>query len=123
MGGGRGLNLRLRNNIVQQNGGEIYIDGNKSQINGDKNLWFGNLTFGAGSGPSQTQNNINADPQFVNMGAADFHLRSSSPAKDAGAAIAPNNPLVPGSAQPTDKDGVARPQGKAFDLGAYEMPN
>jgi hypothetical protein len=122
-GGPRSLNMRLRNNIVQQNGGEIYIDGNKSQINGDKNLWYG-----AGSGPGQTQNNINADPQFVNLqfanpGGGDFHLRGSSPAKDAGAAVAPNNPLVPGSAQPTDKDGVTRPQGKAFDLGAYEIPN
>lgn len=121
-GGPRSLTMRLRNNVVQQNngqqnGGEIYIDGNKSQINGDKNLWFG-----AGSGPGQTQNNINADPQFVGLGSGDFHLRSSSPAKDAGAAVAPNNPLVPGSTQPTDKDGVARPQGKAFDLGAYEVP-
>jgi IPT/TIG domain len=115
-GGPRSLTMRLRNNIVQQSGGEIYLDGNKGQISGDKNLWFG-----AGSGPGQTQNNINADPQFVNTGGGDFHLRSSSPAKDAGAAIAPNNPVVPGSTQPTDKDGVARPQGKAFDLGAYEV--
>jgi hypothetical protein len=116
-GGPRSLTMRLRNNIVQLLSGEIYLDGNKSQISGEKNLWFG-----AGSGPGQTQGNINVDPQFMNTGGGDFHLRGSSPAKDAGAAIAPNNPLVPGSTQPTDKDGVARPQGKAFDLGAYEIP-
>jgi len=116
-GGPRGLTMRLRNNVVQLLSGEIYIDGNKSQITGEKNLWYG-----AGSGPGQTQGNVNADPQFVNMGGADFRLRSSSPAKDAGTAAAPNNPFVTGSAQPTDKDGVARPQGKAFDLGAYEVP-
>jgi hypothetical protein len=116
-GGPRGLTMRVRNNIVQLLSGEIYLDGNKSQISGEKNLWFG-----AGSGPGQTQGNINADPQFANTGGGDFHLRGSSPAKDAGAAIAPNNPLVPGSTQPTDKDGVARAQGKAFDLGAYEIP-
>jgi hypothetical protein len=131
-GGPRSLTMRLRNNVVQQLSGEIYIDGNKSQITGEKNLWYG-----MGDGPSQTQGNINADPQFVNLqfanpkfvnpqfvntGGFDFHLRSSSPARDAGAAAIPGNPFVPGSAQPTDKDGVARPQGKAFDLGAYEVP-
>jgi hypothetical protein len=116
-GGPRSLTMRLRNNIVQLLSGEIYLDGNKSQISGEKNLWFG-----AGSGPGQTQGNINADPQFVNASGGDFHLRGSSPAKDTGAVVAPNNPLIPGSAQPTDKDGVARPQAKAFDLGAYEIP-
>jgi IPT/TIG domain len=121
-GGPRSLTMRLRNNVVQLLSGEIYIDGNRGQISGDKNLWFG-----AGSGPGQTQGNINADPQFVNLqfanpGGFDFHLRGTSPAKDAGAAIAPSNPLVSGSAQATDKDGVMRPQGKAFDLGAYELP-
>ncbi len=59
---------------------------------------------------------------FVDMGGFDFHLRGSSPAKDAGTAAIPSNPFVVGSTQPTDKDGVARPQGKAFDLGAYEVP-
>jgi hypothetical protein len=121
-GGPRSLTMRLRNNVVQLLPGEIYIDGMKAQITGEKNLWFG-----VGSGPSQTQGNINADPQFVNpqfmnMSGFDFHLRGSSPARDAGTAAIPGNPFVSGSAQPTDNDGVARPQGKAFDLGAYEVP-
>ena len=115
-GGPRGLTMHLRNNIVQQLGGEVYVDGDKSHLSGEKNLWYG-----IGSGPWQTQGNINADPQFVNLGGFDFHLRNSSPAKDAGSAAIPNNPLVPGSNQPTDKDGVARPQGKST-LGAYEVP-
>jgi IPT/TIG domain len=116
-GGPRSLTMRLRNNVVQLLSGEIYIDGNKSQITGEKNLWYG-----VGIGPSQTQGNINADPQFVNLSGFDFHLRGASPARDAGTAAIPGNPLVYGSAQPTDRDGVARPQGKAFDLGAYEVP-
>ncbi|MGZ4877496.1 MAG: choice-of-anchor Q domain-containing protein [Candidatus Angelobacter sp.] len=116
-GGPAGLTMRLRNNIVYQLPGEVYIDGSKGQITGDKNLWFG-----AGNGPGQTTGNINADPQFIDLGRFDFHLRSASPARDAGAAALPGNPFVVGNSRPTDKDGVPRPQGKSFDLGAYEAP-
>ena len=116
-GGPAGLTVRLRNNIVYQLPGEVYIDGSKAQITGEKTLWFG-----AGNGPAQTQGNINADPQFVDLGKFDFHLRGSSPARDAGATVLPNNPFISGNSRATDKDGVQRPQGKAFDLGAYEAP-
>ncbi len=114
-GGPEGLKMRLRNNIVYQLPDEIYMDGSKAQITGDKNLWFG-----AGNGPGQTAGNINADPLFIDLGKFDFHLRAISPALDAGATVLPNNPLVVSNGRATDKDGVARPQGKAFDLGAYE---
>jgi hypothetical protein len=123
LGGGAGLTMRLRNNIVYQVPGEVYVDGSKAQITGEKNLWFG-----AGNGPQQTQGNVNADPQFVDLGKFDFHLRGTSPARDAGTTVLPNNPFVVSkgratdSGRATDKDGVARPQGKAFDLGAYEAP-
>jgi hypothetical protein len=116
-GGPPGLMMRLRNNIVYQLAGEVYIDGSKAQITGENNLWFG-----AGNGPAQTQSNVNADPQFVDLAKFDFHLRESSPARDAGAAVLPSNPFVVGNDRQTDKDGVPRPQGKAFDLGAYEAP-
>src|SRR5579871_4438743 len=115
--GAAGLTMRLRNNIVYQLPGEVYLDGNKAQITGEKNL-----CFGAGNGPEQTAGNINADPQFVDLGKFDFHLRGASPAKDSGVAVLPDNPFVMSKSGATDKDGVARPQGKAFDLGAYEAP-
>jgi hypothetical protein len=114
VGGGAGLTMRLRNNIVYQLPGEIYLDGSKAQITGGKNLWFG-----AGNGPAQTSGNVGGDPLFVDLGRFDFHLRAASPARDAGAAVLPSNPLV-GNSRATDKDGVVRPQGKATDLGAYE---
>jgi hypothetical protein len=115
-GGPAGLVMRLRNNIVFELPGELYLDGSKSQITGEKNLWFG-----LGVGPSQTAGNVNADPQFVELSGFNFHLRKASPARAAGMALQPNNPLsVPG--QMTDKDGVLRPQGKAYTLGAYEVP-
>jgi hypothetical protein len=115
VGGGAGLTMRLRNNIVYQLPGEVYIDGSKTQITGEKNLWFG-----AGSGPGETSGNVGGDPLFIDLGKFDFHLRATSPARDAGAAALPNNPFIVGNGRSTDKDGVARPQGKAFDLGAYE---
>ena len=86
-----------------------------TEITGERNLWFG-----AGNGPSQTTENVGGDPQFVDLGKFDFHLRDSSVARDTGTAVLPNNPFVDGNGRATDKDGVLRPQGKAFGLGAYE---
>ena len=54
---------------------------------------------------------MNANPLFVNLNTFDFHLQSSSPAKDAGVTIATLT---------TDFDGITRPQGPAYDLGSYE---
>lgn len=48
---------------------------------------------------------------FVAPAADDYHLAASSPARDAGVA----EPQLP-----VDRDGVARPQGPAIDIGAYE---
>ncbi len=110
------LNMNLRNNVVYQNAGEIYIDGQTGQIKGDHNLWFG-----LGSAPTQTTSNLNVDPLFANRSGGDFHITSSSPAKDAGVTVVPANPFVPSSSTAKDKDGVSRPQGTAFDMGAYEF--
>jgi hypothetical protein len=52
------------------------------------------------------------NPRFANAAADDFHLQSSSAAIDAGLALAQ---------VATDKDGVARPKGAAYDAGAYEF--
>ncbi len=119
MGGGPAtLIMHLRNNIAYQLVGEIYIDGSTSQITGDKNLWFG-----VGSGPAQTTNNINADPVFANRTIGDFHILTGSPAINTGVTIVPSNPFEPnpGPTIDTDKDGVLRAQGAAYDLGAYEF--
>ena len=115
-GGPATLTMNLRDNVVYQNTGEIYVDGSKAQITGDHNLWFG-----VGAAPTQTTNNLNVDPLFVNRTAGDFHLSASSPAKDAGVTVLSNNSLVLNSSATTDKDGVLRPQGAAVDLGAFEV--
>ncbi|HEV7551036.1 MAG TPA: choice-of-anchor Q domain-containing protein, partial [Candidatus Angelobacter sp.] len=117
-GGPATLMMRLRNNIVYQLTGEIYIDGVKAQIIGDKNLWFG-----TGAAPAQTTNNISVDPLFANRAIGDYHIAATSPAKDVGLTIVPNNSYEPnpGPTIDTDKDGVLRAQGAGFDLGAYEF--
>ncbi len=72
-----------------------------------------NLVFGNGSeyftpGPGT----LTVDPQFA--GANDFHLQSSSPARQAG-----DDAAVPADIT-GDLDGAPRIQGPAVDLGAYE---
>jgi hypothetical protein len=54
--------------------------------------------------------NLNANPLFVNPAAGDYHLTAHSPAINAGTNV--------GVA--ADLDGIARPQGAGFDIGAYE---
>lgn len=102
------LIIELKNNIVSAESGENYIseESTTSYIRGSNNLFFG-----AGSAPAFLTGNISADPLFVNKAAADFHLRSGSPAINAGV----SNFVY------TDFDGVARPTGATHDLGAFEF--
>lgn len=61
---------------------------------------------------STESNNIkNSDPKFVNPAAGDFGLQEGSPALDKGISLA---------AVPKDFTGKARPEGAAYDLGAFE---
>ena len=62
-------------------------------------------------GPYDPENTETADP-FINSAAYDFHLKSAANAVDSGADL--NNIFT------TDRDGVLRPQGSAWDIGAYE---
>jgi parallel beta-helix repeat protein len=92
--------VQLRNNIIWGNSGgeiygeDIYID--HCDIN--DNYWV----FGS---------NIMQDPLFVNPAGNDFHLKPGSPCIDTG-----TSDLAP----LTDIDGILRPQGCKFDMGAYE---
>jgi hypothetical protein len=86
------LNSLIRNNIV-------YLSGDIHDVVG-------------GVGTVQDHNLVATNPLFVNAGASDFHLQSGSPARDTGVTL--------GSVT-TDRDGVARPQGSAVDIGAYEF--
>ncbi len=62
----------------------------------------------------QDLHSIVASPSalFVDAANHDLHLRAGSPAIDRGTSVA---------GVTTDRDGAARPQGLAFDIGAYEL--
>ena len=105
-----GIPSRLRGNVVRVTGTEQYLapswNANCSTLTGTNNLWFG-----GGTASTCTTSNVSSDPLFVNPGAGDFHLQSASPAKDHGTTIA---------SLKTDLDGIRRPQGASYDIGAYE---
>jgi hypothetical protein len=102
------VNVRLRNNIIYVLSGESYFEGGHTAgVTGSNNIWYG-----GGTGPSVTTGNINQDPQFVSTASKDFHLQSGSPAIDAGVNI-------PGLT--SDVNGVFRPQGTTYDIGASEF--
>jgi hypothetical protein len=82
--------------------------GNRSDIN-----WKG-ANMSAAQFASSTTNerrSVRANPMFVNAAAGDFRLNAGSPMIDKGLAM---------TLFKTDKDGVARPTGLGFDIGAYE---
>jgi hypothetical protein len=61
---------------------------------------------------STCSGNISGDPLFTSGGTEDFTLQAGSPARNAGLTIA---------SVTTDYNGVLRPQGAAYDIGAFEF--
>ena len=72
----------------------------------DYNMFWGCENRGYG------KHDFVAEPQFVDPEKGDFRLKPDSPGVDAGTTI---------EAIKTDLRGVKRPQGKAYDVGAYEL--
>jgi hypothetical protein len=86
---------------------------------GANNLFSNNDEFSCGPDlitlSSKHINTLTADPEFVNYtgdSTGDYHLQATSLAIDAGTATA---------APATDYAGTGRPQGLAYDIGAYEF--
>ncbi len=115
-GGVTSDNTLVANNIVYKNTGYgIYEYG----ATGTHNRYMNNLVTGnpteisLQNGLSAT-GTVTADPQFVNYqanGSGDYHLKSTSPAINAGTST---------SAPAQDFSGGTRPVGGAWDIGAYE---
>ncbi|MFQ6101356.1 MAG: choice-of-anchor Q domain-containing protein [Anaerolineae bacterium] len=99
---GRYVSLTLTNNIIA--GHTVGITNTRpasSTVSANTNLFWNS------SDPITGSNAILADPLL----SADYHLRSGSPAVDAGLTI----PWLT-----ADLEGNPRPQGSGYDLGAYE---
>jgi len=94
--------IEIKNNI---------LSGNSKQISGPTDNAI--IDYNVFNGPSDTfgTNPILDNPEFVNPTTSDFHLQSSSPAIDAGVALAEAL---------NDYEGNPRPQGNGFDMGAFE---
>jgi hypothetical protein len=105
----RSAKVFIRNNVCWSN----TFDG--THANGEKGtgiLISGNPADNVVRDHNLNQSSDTQNPLFVNAAAGNFQLQSGSPAIDAGLALgAPFN---------VDREGVSRPQGKAYDIGAYE---
>jgi len=120
------ITLIMRNTIVSNGHGEAYF-GDSVKLTADHNIFnrpgeevqvhangrdYTTAQVRAGElGPG----NLCSDPMFVSPAwgkTGDYHLRSGSPAIDAGTAE---------GAPSIDLDGYARPHGKGYEIGAYEF--
>jgi parallel beta-helix repeat protein len=104
---------KIYNNTIVNNRGTSIDLASVSNTQVSNNVSYGNSVeiASGGSGTTLTTNLIGIDPQFVNPAGGDFHLKSGSPAIDAGTTL---------TSLTTDIAGTPRPQGKTFDIGAYE---
>jgi len=104
-------NINIINNIFDNNEWwSIRIDDDDyvGTYSVDYNLIYGFRNY---ANEIKGTNYIEADPQFVKSFGADFHLKSTSPAIDTGLSI---------SAPYVDFDGIVRPSGAGYDIGAFE---
>lgn len=107
------FNNQVLNNTISGNGSYgIYV------YDDEANLLHNNISVANGRGPlylgrgNIASSNLLTEPAgFLDAAAFDFRLRADSPARDRGISLA---------AVPVDHDGVRRPQGPAYDMGAYE---
>ncbi len=86
----------------------IIAVGSEGGYTSDYDLYF-NTSVPAGT----VTHYLTSDPLFINAAGYDFHLQSASPAKDAGTQAV-------SSIVTQDYDAISRPQGSAYDIGAFE---
>lgn len=110
--------VEIKNNIIYGKPSNLYyeIGGgvDLSVLDGAKNCYFDGL----GGIPGWDDSTLEVDPQFVDPDAGDFTLENTSPCRDAGVVLS-----LPPAADHTiarDYDGIQRPQGSAYDIGAHE---
>jgi hypothetical protein len=107
-------NTIYNNKKAGGDGHGILLQNNVTGVTIKNNILYRNNTtaiYGLSSVVTHSNNLLNTDPRFVAESSYDFHLRSGSPAIDAGVVLTEVR---------DDIDGVARPTGPRSDIGAYE---
>ncbi len=112
-------NVHIKNNIIDigsSSGNHLDIRDRTivSDLSIESNLYWPAPIKIRDDNPDITINDtfpITSDPKFANISNNDFHLLSSSAAIDKGITIVDVS---------KDKDGISRPQGCCYDIGAYE---
>jgi hypothetical protein len=109
--GSLGNKNAIYNNTIYKTGASCIQNSSSFSAIAQNNICY--LTTGLGNAGTLIGSNlVNVNPLFVNPTAGDFHLQSTSPAI---------NTATPVSIVTTDFDRNARPQGGAYDFGAYEF--
>jgi hypothetical protein len=91
----------------------IQISSGASNSRVINNIAYGNTTnIQNDSGSTILSHNLTTQPLFMNPAQLDFHLQATSSAINAGTTL---------TEVQLDFDGVTRPQGGAYDIGAYEF--
>lgn len=107
----------IYNNTCTGNTSEgIWINSGSTSTTVRNNLFYNNTQAdiqddNAGSS-TKSNNTISGNALFANAGSGDYRLLLGSPAIDTGFTV---------GAVTTDFNGVVRPQGSAYDIGAYEF--
>ena len=109
-----GGTIEFKNNIVYDTNDLLFApDDGFHPTASSNNIWYNGGDGYPLSPPSWDTSPITSDPLFTNAGANDFSLRPGSPAKDWGTSSV-------SSVVKTDINGIPRPQGEGYDIGAYE---
>jgi hypothetical protein len=101
-----GGTVYLTNTIVASH--TIGIENAGGTVSEDYSLFYDNTTNL--NGVTGGSHSLTGNPAFVNSAADDYHLTAASAVIDAGV----------NAGVTTDLDGVTRPQGAGYDIGAYE---
>ena len=102
--------ITFQNNILYAGPGQTYYLFEPGVDASAFNAANNNLVYNAGACPTWGAGCINADPLFAGIASMDFRLQAQSPAINAGVNTGIGR----------DYEGVPRPQGGVYDIGAHE---
>jgi len=109
--------VELKNNLTYSaSEAKYYINVSAPQeipLTQSNNLWYGIGSYADHNRNGANDNNMidNQDPLFIDRQNNNFELKANSPAIDKGVTI---------SMLKKDANGILRPQGSAYDIGAFE---